>query len=134
MKRISLILLLVTAFIFMTACMPRYGIIDDVEIDLGNSERFSEAEVQVAVDDFLNFFRTETRGSILNKVRYSAPPSDWRRGCPESDILLFVEFTVHRNDHFGPAPPGHVCSGIEFRLSRNDVSDEWNVERLWPGG
>jgi len=109
--------------------MPRYGIIDDVEIDLGSSEFLSEAERQAAIDVVLDYFVTEMRGNILNRIWYGEPRamgnSNLENPNPDSDILISIDFTSRRNRR--PTARCIGCMHLGFRLVRNDTNGEWEI-------
>lgn len=71
MKKSLCLLVCVCVLLSLCACAPKRGDISKVKIDLGESELYSKADIQSAVDVILADFEKDWQGCELKTISYA---------------------------------------------------------------
>lgn len=112
---------------------------DNVVIDLGASSRFSQEEIQAAIDPVLEVFK-EFIFCEMTELRYDEELSDEQvelylsRRDSDPDIgenkviALFTDFFVQTDSYNSEFDPGTSYGGYLWILIRNDSDSPWQVD------
>lgn len=102
-------------------------------IELGDSERFSQAELQAAADVVLTKFR-EFEGCTLLRLTYDEEFSEeqgaltWPRPADAQDVVVFTsDFAVDWTGSDGSLTPNSTYSGWSWEVTRTDPAAPWVV-------
>lgn len=127
----------VAAVALLIVCVITFGVIWSTKghttgavRTVGSSEKFTEAELNDAIDALCARFETDFRGCTLKAVRYdeerskASNPGGFREG--HSIILLTDFYAPH---FFGPSTTTSLGGGhkdYEWKLHKNDF--DWEVD------
>lgn len=112
----------------LTAC-EKPGITDNVTIDKGVSEKFSEEELNGAVNCVIQRFEN-FKGCELTKLWYDEEHSNsWTKEyTPGTAIVLLSEFnTGHISPNSG-FNPNYTYENWSWILTREDENADWQVK------
>ena len=117
---------LCVAFIMIAGC--HRGKIDEVQIVLGESELYSEQELQAAADIILRQFSNGFDGCTLRELSYNEEDSlkeadAWAKQYEAKEAIVFSSrFVVSPDYGNGPFSPGdtHYYSWILVKDKNND--------------
>ena len=137
MKKLFTIILVLALCASLAAC--GYGSTKDAKIDLGDSERFSEAERQAAVDCVLRAFRKWDTPCTVQAIYYDEASYDSEKEAfyassfdqgmfePEDVILLYSDFHTPEGAQAGGFNPDENYTGWKWILVRDHASAPWRV-------
>jgi len=135
MKRIVAIFLALALLLGLAACGG--ADVKNVKVDLGSSERFSEAERQAAVDFVMKQFKTGYEGCTLKRIYYDETeslrlaksyidePQYPIYGMDPNDIIvLFSDFHTPA-ELSGGFTPDEDYNGWSWYLIRDGKGEPW---------
>jgi len=141
MKEKVVLLLALALCLSLSACRNP-GIINNAEIDYGNSTSFSEAEIKSAMEVVFSKFR-DFEGCDLIKLWYDEEKSDTiikrdissdggntikNSGAePENIIILFSDFYVDASGGDGGFNPDSTYTDWIWILIRDSTNDNWKI-------
>ena len=130
MKKINLFLAVMLCLVMLTACGG--GDVSEVGRQMGESERYSKAEISRAMDQVENHFRNEFDGCKLLNLRYDevknrAEAEEWaaQYGADEA-IVLYSDFEVDSSGGDGSLNPDSTYRNWKWVLIRNRCED-WEL-------
>lgn len=129
MKKVLIFVLALVSLFSISGC--KHGKIDDVEINIGESALYTEAELRDAADEVIDEFSKEFDGCTLQELKYDEEESlrqadEWAKQYDaEEAVVLSSRFTVSSSYENGPFSPGdtHYYSWI---LVRNN--GDWELK------
>ena len=134
MKRFWLMFCLLA--LFLSACGG--GNASEVQVITGESEIFTEREIEDAMEVAMNHFRREFDGCTMTKIEYNESQSrgaaaEWAQyyGADEG-IVLYSSFDVAASGGDGSFNPNSTYSNWQWVLTRNK-GENW-VLRTWGYG
>ena len=134
MKRFWLMFCLLA--LFLTGCGG--GNASEVQVITGESEIFTEREIEDAMEVAMNHFRREFDGCTMTKIEYNESQSrgaaaGWAQhyGADEG-IVLYSSFDVDASGGDGSFNPNSTYSNWQWILTRTEGGD-W-VLRTWGYG
>ena len=137
MKRIFAIFLALALCGSLAACGG--ADVKNVKVDLGSSERFSEAERQAAVDCVLREFRKWDTPCTVQAVYYDEASYDAEKEAlyassfsqgmfePEHVILLYSNFHTPEGAQAGGFNPDADYTGWKWILVRDHAKASWRM-------
>lgn len=135
MKRMILFLILLS--LVLTGC-GKGGNASGVQIITGESEIFTQQEIEESMEVAMNYFRKEFDGCTMTQIQYdearsAAAAQEWARqyGADEG-IVLYSSFDVDASGGDGSLNPNSTYNNWQWVLTR-DAGDEW-VLRTWGYG
>ena len=135
MKKI-LCLICLTALL-LTGC-GKGGNASEVQVVTGESEIFTQREIENAMEVAMNCFRKEFDGCTMTKIEYTEEKSrdaalEWAQqyGADEA-IVLHSSFDVDASGGDGSLNPNSTYNNWQWVLTRNE-GGEW-VLRTWGYG
>ena len=136
MKKIKALLSLVLCLVFLTACGG--GDVRGAGRQMGESERYSRAEIARAMDQAEDHFRKEFDGCKLLNLRYDeektlAEAEEWaaQYGADEA-IVLLSDFEVDSSGGDGSLKPDSTYRNWKWVLIRNR-REAWEL-KTWGYG
>ena len=135
MKRIWILICL---FCFMITGCGRGGDASEVQVITGESELYTQAEIESAMEVAMNHFRREFEGCTMTKIEYMEDNSlslaeEWAQQYDaEEAIVLYSSFDVDASGGDGSFSPNSTYSHWQWILTRNEGED-W-VLRTWGYG
>ena len=140
MKRVSLIFLIFIC-LALSACVQNGGITDNVEVTIGASDRFTDAEIESAVDRVIRKFAADFAGCELLQLWYDEDKSDFSvdsymrsgRGSTngverENVIVLHSNFYVDSSGGDGSFSPNDTYYNWSWILIRDRKNGTWRVD------
>ena len=140
MKRRYLILLVAICMV-LSACIQTGGITDNVEVTISASDRFSNAEIESAVNAVIRKFAADFYGCELLQLWYDEGHSDifvasymnYGRGSSngvesENVIVLFSDFSVDASGGDGSFNPNETHTNWSWILIRDRPNGNWRVD------
>ena len=119
--------------IAMTACHSSSNSMDQVEINLGTSNSFTEEEIQQAIDIVLKDFFEDAEHVELHSLSYDEDLSNKQKETygtmdvePNNEIIISSDFYVDKNAG-GAWNPDSDYSWI-FVLYREDEHSNWILD------
>ena len=116
----------------------RGGNASEVQIITGESELFTQDEIESAMETAMNYFRKEFDGCTMTKIEYDENKSreesvEWAQqyGAEEA-IVLHSSFDVDASGGDGSLNPNSTYNNWQWILTR-DVGGKW-VLRTWGYG
>ena len=132
----KLICLFLSCCLLLSGCGG--GTASEVQVITGESEIFTEREVENAMEAAMNYFRKEFDGCTMTKIEYiesmSQPAAlEWAQqyGAEEA-IVLYSSFDVDASGCDGSLNPNSTYSNWQWILTR-DEGENW-VLRTWGYG
>ena len=137
MKRVFAIFLALALLPGLAACGG--ADVKGVKVDLGESQRFSEAERQAAVDCVLREFRKWDTKCTVQAVYYDEASYDAEQEAlyassfsqgmfgPEGVILLYSDFHTPEGAQAGGFNPDEDYTGWKWTLVRDHASAPWRM-------
>lgn len=132
----KLICLFLLLCLLLTGCGG--GDASQVQVLTGESELFTEGEIEDAMEVAMNYFRKEFDGCTMTKIEYieskSQPAArEWARqyGAEEA-IVLYSSFDVDASGGDGSLNPNSTYNNWQWILTRNE-GENW-VLRTWGYG
>ena len=136
MKKIKVLLSLMLCLVLLTACGG--GDISEVGRQMGESARYSKAEISRAMDQVEDHFRNEFDGCKLLNLRYDeektqAEAEEWaaQYGADEA-IVLYSDFEVDSSGGDGSLNPDSTYRNWKWILIRNR-REAWEL-KTWGYG
>ena len=138
MKKVIMCMCLILIMLCLGSC-GKNAATENVEIQIGESQRFSEEEIQDAVNLVKkNFNLTDC---TLTKLWYDEEASGQieegylhnGKGSingvkPENVIVIFSEFQVGKSRENEIFEPGATYSDYNWTLIRNDKKSKWTID------
>lgn len=129
MKRIVLLLTAMVLAFTLTACQ---GKIEDVRVDIGPSEIYSEEEIDDAVYEILTYFRREFGGCSLTRLEYIESKSadaaaEWAKQYDADQAIVLVSTFEVTGKTDGSLAYGETYQNWQWILVRNN-SGKWQVK------
>jgi len=126
--------------VFLAACGSRAGIVRNVQIDIGPSDKFTQEEIEEAIDSvkerFIGF-----RGSLLIRLWYDEEASNHilegymtaGRGRTngvkiENVIVLLSDFETDSSVAQRGFRPNSIYRNWSWTLIRDSENDAWRVD------
>jgi len=142
MKRtILLILLVCLSIIFLSACSDDVSKIDRIELEIGNSVRFTQKEIMNAVHDVIKTFNADFSGCTLTHLWYDEEKSEailnsyitTGRGSVngidrENVIVLLSNFEVGSSGHCQSLESNNTYKNWNWILIRDTKNGTWRVD------
>ena len=127
-KRLFVIIGLVILCVALAACVKQ-GNTDNVEIDIGCSEKFSADEINTAMDAVIHKFK-DFQGCKLTKLWYDESHSNsWiEEYTLGTAIVLLSEFDVDNKGGDGSFNPNFTYKKWSWILTRENESSNWQVK------
>ena len=135
MKRIVKYLSMILVILLLVGCSKN----TNITIDIGQSSKFSEEEINSAVDCLKENFDFEA--STLTKIYYDENKSNtaienymqFGKGSenkvkPENVIVLLCDFYVDDSGDNPVLNPGETYTDYNFILIRDDKNSNWKVD------
>lgn len=114
------------------------GAASEVQVITGESEVFTEREIENAMEAAMNHFRKEFDGCTMTKIEYdekktSEAAVEWAQqyGADEA-IVLYSSFDVDASGGDGSLNPNSTYNNWQWILTRNE-GEKW-VLRTWGYG
>lgn len=139
MKKIVFIVCLIIAFLPLTSC-KQAGNISNVAVTVGQSAKFSQEEINAAIDCVKKKFK-DFEGCKLTTLWYEEEKSNSfaegylknGRGSvngakAENVIVLLSNFDVDSSGGDGSLNPNSTYSNWNWILIRNSKTDSWQVD------
>lgn len=132
----KLICLVCLFALLLTGC--RGGDVSQVQMVTGQSEIFTQQEIEDAMEAAMNYFRKEFDGCTMSKIEYNEEKSagtaaEWARQYgAEEGIVLYSSFDVDASGGDGSLNPNSTYTKWQWVLTR-DAGGEW-VLRTWGYG
>ena len=135
------LILLIAICLALSACIQNGGIADNVEVTIGASERFSNAEIESAVNMVIKKFAADFNGCELLQLWYDEGHSDifvasymnYGRGNSngvesENVIVLLSNFSVDASGGDGSLNPNDTYFNWNWILIRDNANSNWRVD------
>lgn len=122
--------------LFLTGC--RRGDVSQVQMVTGQSEIFTQHEIEEAMEVAMDYFRKEFDGCTMSKIEYNeeksaGAASQWAQQYgAEEGIVLYSSFDVDASGGDGSLNPNSTYTKWQWVLTR-DAGGEW-VLRTWGYG
>ena len=121
MKKIKVFLMLVLCLVLLTACGG--GDVRNVKRETGTSEQYSDAQIQLAMNEVLEFFRKEFDGCTMIEIRYDEEKYAERQRAESEDygrdvIILLTDFDVDSSGGDGSLNPNSTYRNYQWTLAR----------------
>ena len=135
MKKIFIVLCMLIVCSLLYACKSNENS-DDVEITYGESEQFSDSEMEDAVDVIIEKFK-DFEGCELIKIwydeskanleveRYIARENSMKK---ENIIIFYSDFKVDSTGKNPVLNPDSTYTDWMWILTRDDITKEWTVK------
>lgn len=114
------------------------GNASEVQVITGESELFTEREIEQAMETAMDYFRREFDGCTMTKIEYNeekvlAAGEAWARTYDDAEgIVLLSSFDVDASGGDGSLNPNSTYSNWQWVLTRSK-GGEW-VLRTWGYG
>ncbi|MHC1683059.1 MAG: DUF4829 domain-containing protein [Clostridiaceae bacterium] len=125
---------------FSFSACSKVGKTDNVEVSIGNSDKFSENEINDAVNCVKESFKSY-KGCTLTKLWYDEEKSNqeiesymkYGRGSvngvkPENVIILLSNFDVDSSGGDGSLNPNSTYGDYNWILIRDSETGKWKVD------
>ena len=122
--------------LLFTGC--RGGDVSQVQMVTGQSEIFTQQEIEAAMEVAMDYFRREFDGCTMTQIEYNEDKSagaaaEWARQYgAEEGIVLYSSFYVDASGGDGSLNPNSTYTKWQWVLTR-DAGGEW-VLRTWGYG
>lgn len=121
MKKIKALLSLVLCLVLLTACGG--GDVGNVKRNPGESQLYSEEEINSAMTVVLDFFGKEFDGCIMTEIRYEEEKYAERQRLESEDygrevIILLTDFDVDSSGGDGSLNPNSTYRNYQWTLTR----------------
>ena len=139
--RITAIILSAAICFSLAACSLKFGIVENVKVELGDSERFSQQELEDAVKSVKNYFKTDFGGCELISICYDEYSSDceiesylnngpgaYNGSTYENTIVLYSDFITHDPSYESGLEHNTDYEGWKWTLIRNKRGGSWRVD------
>lgn len=129
---LAITMLMICSLTFLTACGSSASKVDNVEINIGESVKFSKEEIEKAVDVVVNVFLKDSEHIELHSLSYDEEYSDFQLENyredvdPNNIIVLSSDFYV--DSKAGGAWNPDSDYNWMFILSRNDKNSDWILD------
>ena len=140
MKRYYIILFIAIC-LALSACVQSGGITDNVEVTIGTSNRFSNAEIESAVNTVIRKFAADFKGCELLQLWYDEGHSDifiasymnYGRGSingveSKNVIVLLSNFSVDASGGDGSLNPNDMYLNWNWILIRDRPNSNWRID------
>jgi len=142
MKRIiSLTLLICLSIIILSACNNDVSKIDEIELEIGNSTRFTQQEIMNSVHTVIKTFNTDYSGCTLTHLWYDEEKTEAMlnsymkngRGSVngvdrENVIVLLSNFEVGSFGHCQSLESDTIYKNWNWILIRDTKDGNWRVD------
>ena len=114
------------------------GDVSQVQMVMGQSEMFTQQEIEDAMEVAMNYFRKEFDGCTMTEIEYNegkcaGAAAEWARQYgTEEGIVLYSSFDVDASGGDGSLNPNSTYTKWQWVLTR-DAGGEW-VLRTWGYG
>lgn len=132
------LLCLICLFALLLTGCGKGGNASQVQVITGESQLFTEREIENAMEEAMNYFRKEFDGCTMTKIEYNeeksgASAEEWARqyGADEG-IVLYSSFDVDASGGDGSLNPNSTYNNWQWVLTRN-AGENW-VLRTWGYG
>ena len=121
MKKIKVLLSLMLCAALLTACGG--GDVRNVERNPGESQLYSDGEINSAMNEVLDFFQKEFDGCTMTEIRYDEEKYAERQRMESEDhgrevIVLLTDFTVDSSGGDGSLNPNSTYRNYQWTLTR----------------
>ena len=121
MKKIKVLLSLVLCLVLLTACGG--GDVRNVKRIPGESQLYSEGEINSAMNVVLDFFQKEFDGCTMTEIRYEEQKYAERQRLESEDygrevIILLTDFDVDSSGGDGSLNPNSTYRNYQWTLTR----------------
>ena len=121
MKKIKVLLSLVLCLVLLTACGG--GDVRNVKRIPGESQLYSEGEINSAMNVVLDFFQKEFDGCTMTEIRYEEEKYAERQRLESEDygrevIILLTDFDVDSSGGDGSLNPNSTYRNYQWTLTR----------------
>ena len=121
MKKIKVFLPLVLCLVLLTACGG--GDVRNVRRIPGESQLYSNGEINSAMNDVLDFFEKEFDGCTMTEIRYEEEKYARRQSLESEDygkevIILLTDFDVDGSGGDGSLNPNSTYRNYQWILTR----------------
>ena len=121
MKKIKVFLMLVLCLVLLTACGG--GDVRNVKRIPGESQLYSEGEINSAMNVVLDFFQKEFDGCTMTEIRYEEQKYAERQRLESEDygrevIILLTDFDVDSSGGDGSLNPNSTYRNYQWTLTR----------------
>ena len=129
MKKIKVLLSLMLCAALLTACGG--GDVRNVERNPGESQLYSDGEINSAMNEVLDFFQKEFDGCTMTEIRYDEEKYAERQRMESEDhgrevIVLLTDFTVDSSGGDGSLNPNSTYRNYQWTLTRTLFG--WKLE------
>ena len=131
MKKLFILFCVVIICFNFTAC--NRGVADNVSINLGATDKFSEDEFEAAANCVINKFKQTFGGCELTDLWYDKEMQEAEAmGYKDEDesnniMVLMSNFDVDSSGGDGSFEPNSTISGWKWLLSRDSEEGKWKV-------
>ena len=133
-KKSSLVIVVLTAVLMVLLLLSRQGgDIGIVRRNIGESQKFTQADIECAMDVAEHHFKKEFDGCTLISMTYDETRSDrsaegWKEnyGADET-IVLFSRFYVDASGGDGSLNPESYYDNWQWVLTRN-AGEKWQLQ------
>lgn len=136
-KRMILLTVILVICMVLCAC-SRGGNASEVQMITGDSELFTQREIEQAMETAMNHFRREFDGCTMTKIEYNESKSkaaalEWAVSYEADEaIVLYSSFDVDASGGDGSLNPNSSYHNWQWILTR-DAGGNW-VLRTWGYG
>ena len=121
MKKIKVLLSLALCLVLLTACGG--GDVRNVKRIPGQSQLYSDGEINYAMREVIHFFRREFEGCTMTEIRYDEGKYAERQSTESEDygrevIILLTDFTVDSSGGDGSLNPDSTYRNYQWTLTR----------------
>ena len=121
MKKIKVLLSLLLCAALLAACGG--GNVRHVIRETGTSERYTDAQINAAMNEVLDFFQKEFDGCTMTEIRYDEEKYAERQKTESEDygrevIILLTDFDVDSSGGDGSLNPNSTYRNYQWTLTR----------------
>ena len=121
MKKIKVLLSLVLCLVLLTACGG--GDVRNVKRNPGESQLYSNGEINSAMKEVIDFFQKEFDGCTMTEIRYEEEKYAERQSLESEDygrevIILLTDFDVDGSGGDGSLNPNSTYRNYQWTLTR----------------
>ena len=121
MRKIKVLLSLVLCLVLLTACGG--GDVRNVKRNPGESQLYSEGEINFAMNEVIDFFEKEFDGCTMTEIRYDEEKYAKRQSAESEDygsdvMILLTDFDVDSSGGDGSLNPNSTYRNYQWTLTR----------------
>lgn len=139
--KIAIFILVIVIVFIVISTIKQGGITDNVVVNIGDSSKFTEEEINKAVDCVISNFEYGYPGCTLTKIWYDEEKSNssvegylqYGRGAkngvnPENVIILLSNFDVDDSGDILPLNPNSTYTNYNWILIRSSKRSKWRLD------